>query len=84
VKKQLVVASLSAWVSNVMPNPGLRLGKKTPWYRSTRLRNVPWLAVAFIAPFAIFLGWKGVTLLLRKGERGAQSSGNQPPATELT
>lgn len=84
MKKLLVVTALSAWVNNLMPDISFPLGKKTPWYRSSQFRGVPWLAVAFIAPFAIFLVWKGGTLLLGNNGSAGQPSDNQPPATELT
>lgn len=83
MKKRLETAWLTALVSDTLPDSVMRLRKRTPWYRPSRLRTVPWLAVAFIAPLAIFLLWKGVELLLPKGE-STGPSGNQPPSTELT
>jgi hypothetical protein len=84
VKKRFGMAWLSDWLSDILPETVFPLGKRTPWYRPSQLRSVPWLPVAFIAPFAVFLLWKGVALLMPQGEGAAQSSGNQPPATELT
>lgn len=83
MKNLFGMASLTTWVSDILANFGFPLGKKTPWYRPSRLRSVPWLAVAFIAPFAIFLVWKGAGILLGQGESAAPSENNQPPATEL-
>lgn len=84
MKKPFEMTGLGTWVSDIIPNPVFRLGKETPWYSPSQLRTVPWLAVAFIAPFGIFLAWKGVELLLPKSESAPRSSASQPPTTELT
>lgn len=84
MNKPFGVPWLGTWVSDIIPDPVFRLGKRTPWYASTRLRTVPWMAVAFIAPFAVLLLWKGVAFLLPKSGRDTQSSANQPPTTNLT
>lgn len=84
MKKIFGPAWLVAWLSGILPDPIFMLGKKTPWYRQSWLRNVPWLAVALIAPLAIFLAWKGVERLLPKGGTDIQPADGQAALTPLT
>lgn len=73
-----------AWLASILPDSLNVLGKKTPWYRQSWVRNVPWLAVALSSPFAVFLIWKIVSLAVPKGERGTEAPQPQPPSIELT
>jgi hypothetical protein len=63
MKKVFAPAMLGAWLSGILPDNVFRLGKKTPWYRQSWTSNLPWIAVALMMPLALFLLWKGGSLL---------------------
>ena len=68
MKRFLTPTWITAWFMGLLPNGVFGLGKKTPWYRRIPTAYAPWVGGALMAPFAIFLAWKGVSLL-----RGKQS-----------
>ncbi len=70
MKRLFAPTVLTAWLSGLLPDSMFSLGKKTPWYRRSWMANAPWLAPLLIAPFAIFLIWKGSSRLMsRDGEK---------------
>lgn len=64
MKKIFAPTWLTAWIMGLIPDGMFMFGKKTPWYRRSWMANAPWLGAALMAPFALFLGWKGVSMLL--------------------
>jgi hypothetical protein len=65
MKRLFASAWLGAWLADLLPDGVFFLGRKTPWYRRGWMANATWLAPALIAPFALFLLWKGGARLMR-------------------
>jgi hypothetical protein len=66
MKKIFAPAWLTAWFMGIIPDGMFGIGKKTPWYRRSWMANAPWLGAALMVPFALFLAWRGVSLLLQR------------------
>ena len=62
MKKVFVQTALAAWLTSLLRDR-VPFAKKTPWYRRTVAGNVPWIAPALMAPFALFLVWKAAAAL---------------------
>jgi hypothetical protein len=62
MKKVFAQTALATWLTTVLRSR-VPFGKKTPWYRRTVAGNVPWIAPALMAPFALFLLWKAASAL---------------------
>lgn len=63
MKKLVAPAWLTGWLTGIIPTSLFKLGRKTPWYRQSRVENIPWVAVALTAPLVLFAAWKGMRLL---------------------
>jgi hypothetical protein len=66
MKKLFAPAWITAWTAGVLPDSIFFLGKKTPWYRQSWMANMPWIAVALATPLALFLLWKGASIMWLK------------------
>lgn len=66
MKKIFATAWLDTWLTGMLPGRTFLPGKRTPWYRRTLPSGAPWLAAVLIAPLALFLAWKGTSLLRNK------------------
>jgi len=63
VKKLFGSAWLPTWVAAILPERMAPQAKRTPWYRLSWPQFAPWVGAALMAPFALFLGWKGLRAL---------------------
>lgn len=70
MKKLFAPTWLTAWVTGLLPDHLFFLGRKTPWYRRGLRDYGFWAAGALIAPFALFLLWKGIAAL--RGSTGTE------------
>ena len=62
MKRVFARTALVTWLAALAGNR-FPVFKKTPWYRRTVVGNVPWVAPVLVAPFVLFLLWKGVSAL---------------------
>ena len=67
MKKIFAPTWLTAWITGLIPDGPFVFGKKTPWYRRSWMANAPWLGAALMAPFALFLAWKGASMFMKRG-----------------
>lgn len=74
MKKLLTRAWLAARLQDILPERMNVFSKKTPWYRRGWFANgaYPWIGLALMAPFGVFLIWKGAAGLLRGREVTSQ------------
>lgn len=57
MKRLFSPAWMSAWLAGLLPRSLFNVGRKTPWYRRSWMTYAPWISVALITPFAVFLIW---------------------------
>jgi len=67
MKRLFAPAWLNTWLTRSLPGRTFLPGKRTPWYRRSLPASAAWLAPVLIAPLALFLVWKGASLLKDKG-----------------
>jgi hypothetical protein len=72
MKKVFGPAWFTAWLAGILPDGLFFLGKKTPWYRRSWIQFAPWVGAALMAPFAVFLMWKGIKALTSGSGQGSR------------